>query len=237
MHHLFGRCFAWMIGASSARMMHDTPMLGTSWFNDSDPLERNGAIAIAVMLALSSTYLLIAPKFIVILLWIFIVIAIGIRIFDRATWNLEEQNLTPRTMVLRFVYTVLLAVTPALFHGATGAAVIGSGRGVIYKPDANIPVVSANFVVDHLPTSPTLWDPVFLSMDTVLLGWIFPRGAGAAHSLARDSLPLSISLCASLYGSLILSLPFHHSLHLSLILFINSHSIGTLETAVCLPRL
>ena len=190
-------------------------MLGTSWFNDSDPLERNGAIAIAVMLALSSTYLLIAPKFIVILLWIFIVIAIGIRIFDRATWNLEEQNLTPRTMVLRFVYTVLLAVTPALFHGATGAAVIGSGRGVIYKPDANIPVVSANFVVDHLPTSPTLWDPVFLSMDTVLLGWIFPRGACAAHrslvtqcplartahSLARDSMPLSISLCASLYGS------------------------------------
>jgi len=153
-----------------------TSMLGTSWFNDSDPLERNGAIAIAAMLALSSTYLLIAPKFIVILLWIFLVIAIGIRIFDRATWNLEEQNLTPRTMVLRFVYVVVLAVTPALFHGATGAAVIGSGRGVIYKPDANIPVVSANFVVEHLPTSPTLWDPVFLSMDTVLLGWIFPRG-------------------------------------------------------------
>jgi len=120
--------------------------------------------------------LFLAPSsFIVQLLVLFILIGMVIRVYDRAVWSLEDQPLTFYTMVLRLLYVVLLAVTPALFHGATGAAVIGSGRAEIHAPAASI-VPTVGVGTDHLPTSPTLWDPVFLRMDTFLLGWIFPRG-------------------------------------------------------------
>jgi len=155
----------------------------TRFFEDDDPLERNGAVVLVAMLTLASTYLILAPKFIVILLWSFIAIGILIRLHDRSSWKGEhDRQLSHKTMLLRFLYVVLLAVTPALYHGATGAAVIASGRALIEPPllvDNSSAHSSDLSDVSHtafLPTSPTLWDSVFLRMDTVLLGWAFPHG-------------------------------------------------------------
>eukprot|EP00656_Telonema_subtile_P029735 TRINITY_DN32822_c0_g1_i1.p1 TRINITY_DN32822_c0_g1~~TRINITY_DN32822_c0_g1_i1.p1 ORF type:complete len:385 (+),score=84.20 TRINITY_DN32822_c0_g1_i1:132-1286(+) len=149
--------------------------------SDEDPLERNGSVVLVAMLTLSSTYLLLAPKVVVILLWLFILIGILIRIYDRANWRIEERTISRQTQLLRFLYVVLLAVTPALFHGATGAAVIASGRAVIEPPllGTNEAAAAPGVDVSHtafLPSSPTLWDGVFLKMDTLFLGWAFPHG-------------------------------------------------------------
>jgi len=151
---------------------------------------------LVAMLALSSFYLYLAPtSFIAALLWAFILIGIAIRLIDRPHWNLESQPLTFTTMVLRLLYSVLLAVTPALFHGATGAAVIAAGRAEIHPPpESAIAAAVIGVGTEHLPTSPTLWDPVFLAMDNSLLGWIFPRGQvglwAQSSSLLNPSMPL-----------------------------------------------
>jgi len=92
------------------------------------------------------------------------------RSHDYTSWYGKTAPPSKMSWVRRCLFFFSLAISPGIFHGATGKAVIGMGRDAPEK----------------------LWDAVFLKMDTFFLGWIFPQGQVALA--AQDSVWFSPEL-------------------------------------------
>lgn len=129
-----------------------------------DPLERNGTLVVGAMGGLAFVYLIAAGAcWECMMCFILAILGWWGRSSDYHTWYGRSTPPSRQSWIRRIIFFFALAVSPALFHGATGKAVIGMGRS----------------------GQGSLWDEALLGLDSLFLGWLFPQGQVALW--AQDS--------------------------------------------------